>query len=234
MFSLPSVGAFAVLGGAEIVVDRDRAATDEVLRHHLLGSALGLLLQQRGALVLHASAVEVQGRAVVLMGPAGRGKSTLAAHLHLHGCGFVADDVTVVDLSGATPRVCCGPPRLRLPPDAAAPLRLPQDAQSRTGLADGKLELSVEPAPGGPPGLGAVLALAAVGAPTAAPLSAARGLAELMSHVYRIDWYGPQLQTRHFDRCARLSEAVAVHRLGVSRSPRGLGQAAQQVMALLG
>ena len=44
------------------------------VRAYLLGTAIGALLHQRGLLPLHASAVEVNGRAVAFIAPAGHGK----------------------------------------------------------------------------------------------------------------------------------------------------------------
>lgn len=66
------------------------------LRQALLGAGLGLLLHQRGCLVLHASAVCAGGSAVLLLGHKGHGKSTTAAALCMRGHRLVADDVVSV------------------------------------------------------------------------------------------------------------------------------------------
>ncbi|HLO76284.1 MAG TPA: hypothetical protein VK196_07495 [Magnetospirillum sp.] len=52
-------------------------------------------------LPLHASCVEIGGRAVALAGESGAGKSTLAAALTLRGHKMLANGVTVVDTARA-------------------------------------------------------------------------------------------------------------------------------------
>jgi hypothetical protein len=88
--------------------------------HAILGSlsereaALGFILSVLpfalplfGLEPLHASAVLVHDGALLLMGPAGAGKSTLAASLVNLGVGFLADDASAVD---EDLRVWPGPP----------------------------------------------------------------------------------------------------------------------------
>jgi hypothetical protein len=60
---------------------------------YLSGPILGLVLRLRGALALHASAVQIGAGAVGFVGTHGSGKSTLAAALVHAGCPFVTDDV---------------------------------------------------------------------------------------------------------------------------------------------
>lgn len=65
------------------------------------GSGFGLLMHQHGRCIMHGSAVEVGGRAVLFCGPSGAGKSTLAAAMAARGFGHVADDQCVLSgLSG--------------------------------------------------------------------------------------------------------------------------------------
>jgi hypothetical protein len=86
-----------------IVVD-SRGDDAELLEHRIASSALCTLLAMRGDLVLHASAVEVDGRAVVFCGPTLRGKSTLARALGEFGCRVLGEDgiAIALDEDGAT------------------------------------------------------------------------------------------------------------------------------------
>lgn len=80
-----------------------------------------LTVAWRGMLPLHACTVELDGRAVLIAGLAGAGKSTLAAGLIARGARFVADDLSVVTgHAGSGPRVPCGRPTMRLHADIAA------------------------------------------------------------------------------------------------------------------
>lgn len=60
---------------------------------YLTGPVLGFLLRLRGALALHASAVQIGRGALLMIGPRGAGKSTSAAALARRGCPVIADDV---------------------------------------------------------------------------------------------------------------------------------------------
>ena len=56
--------------------------TVEDMATYLVGPILGYLLRLRNQLVLHASAIVAEGRAIALMGGPGAGKSTTAAAFH--------------------------------------------------------------------------------------------------------------------------------------------------------
>lgn len=82
----------------------------------LLTTPMLLLAAINGKASLHASCVEIGGRAVAIAAPGGSGKTTLAGALLRRGHGLLAEDVTIVDESG---RVLPGPDLLRLRPDVA-------------------------------------------------------------------------------------------------------------------
>ena len=112
---LPGIGRYRVADGSAITIEPEDGVPERNVRLYLLGSAFGALLHQRGALPLHANAVEVAGRAVAFMGESGSGKSTLAAWFHDHGYRVIADDVCVIGFGdGDVPIAYPGLPRLRL------------------------------------------------------------------------------------------------------------------------
>lgn len=76
------------------------------LAHGLLAAEMAMNLQvalgYRRHLLLHASAVERDGRALVMTGASGAGKSTLAALLGARGWRFMGDEFVLLDLAGRT------------------------------------------------------------------------------------------------------------------------------------
>ncbi len=76
-----------------------------------MGSSAGLRKTQQDRIV-HASAVALAGRAVLICGASGSGKSALALELISRGCGLIADDRTVLRLQDGVPVAAC-PPAIR-------------------------------------------------------------------------------------------------------------------------
>ena len=77
--------------------------TRATLRHILLDQVLPLSLAASGEIVLHAAAVSCEDHTIVVCGPAGVGKSTLAAALCRLGHSVLADDgVLVRQIQGVT------------------------------------------------------------------------------------------------------------------------------------
>ncbi len=90
------VAVYLVTGGRRVTIAREAAATDDDVRAFLLASVFGALLHQRHDLVLHGSAIDWKGEAVVFLGPSGVGKSTLAAAFRQRGHAVLTDDLCVV------------------------------------------------------------------------------------------------------------------------------------------
>ncbi|MFZ2403630.1 MAG: hypothetical protein WAW41_00725 [Methylobacter sp.] len=123
LLSIPRIARLRVNNGQEIVVETESSEADAV--PFLLGTGFGILLHQRGTLVLHASAVSFDERAIALCGPRGVGKSTLSAALCQAGCGFISDDVSAVNFeSNGNPVVFPDSRRHRLWGDAIERLSL--------------------------------------------------------------------------------------------------------------
>jgi hypothetical protein len=116
-----NVGAFRIRDGEEIVVEPCPGADAAVVRLSLLGPALGVLLHQRGLLVLHASSVVMDG-AVAFLGESEWGKSTTAAALYRAGWPLVADDLLAVDLRSGSPVVPAAFPQVKLWPESVEAL----------------------------------------------------------------------------------------------------------------
>ena len=113
--SIEAIARYAITDGSQIMIDREPDVPDANVRLYLLGSAMGILLHQRGLLPLHANAVEIEGKAYAFTGASGAGKSTLATWFHDHAYRIIADDVCAISFdSNQQPFVEPGLPRLRL------------------------------------------------------------------------------------------------------------------------
>ena len=93
------VARYLVEEGRRVTIARERTATDEEVALFLLGPVMGALLQQRGDLVLHGSAIVAADSGVAFLGVAGTGKSTLAAAFSRRGHRVLADDHCVLRAS---------------------------------------------------------------------------------------------------------------------------------------
>jgi hypothetical protein len=101
-FYLYGAGVFVLApGGERVLLHLDPAHEDGWdWRRYLIGQVLPFAALLHGLEVFHASAVEIGGSAVLLLGGSGLGKSTLALNMHLGGTGFLADDSVAVELAG--------------------------------------------------------------------------------------------------------------------------------------
>ena len=96
LLKVDGIARYLVSGGRRITIARDPGADDDDVRVFLLGSVFGALLHQRDDLVLHGSAIEWEGGAVVFLGHSGVGKSTLASAFRKKGHAILTDDLCVV------------------------------------------------------------------------------------------------------------------------------------------
>jgi hypothetical protein len=96
LLTLPEIGRFCATEGKTLDLEPTAGTDPADAVPFLLGTGLGALLYQRGALILHAAAVERDGAAIAICGKSGMGKSTLAAALCQSGCALVSDDLTVI------------------------------------------------------------------------------------------------------------------------------------------
>ena len=119
LLSVDNVARYHVTNGNRIVVEPSPDANQQAVRLFLLGSACGALLQQRGLVPIHASVMEMGGRAVMFCGPSAMGKSTLAMTLYNRGYRMLADDVCAVRLDETgLPLAIPGYPQFKLWADA--------------------------------------------------------------------------------------------------------------------
>lgn len=96
---VPNLIRILIRDGREMVIATECGSDEAEGLVFVVSNAFGILLQQRGGImVLHASAVVVNGQALAFCGPSGVGKSTLAAALCHLGHALASDDMCAVVL----------------------------------------------------------------------------------------------------------------------------------------
>ncbi len=193
----------------EIVVDSEN---EPFARQCVVGPGLGVALHRRGRLVLHGSAVDVGGRAVVLLGHKGAGKSTTAAALLTRGHALLTDDLVVLLPDADGPLCAPGPTQMKLWPASAEAFGLDGEVRPfMEGLAKGVwfgARAAREAAP-----VEAVCVLAWGDDVEVEALSGPAAFGAAFEHVYAPRFLGAPAGTSLVAPVARLCGQVAVLRL---------------------
>src|SRR4029079_11072076 len=114
---------------ADFVISLDRQTVrctpapgipDDLIAVLYSNQVVPLVMGCNGDLVLHGSAVVIDGRAIAFLGPSRRGKSTLAAGFAKAGYPFLTDDGLILDRDGEDYLVRPRAPSLRLCSDSEA------------------------------------------------------------------------------------------------------------------
>jgi energy-coupling factor transporter ATP-binding protein EcfA2 len=100
LFYIKNVAHYYVKNGNLIIIDPDENNDYNSIKIYLVATAIGILLLQRGMIPIHGSSVVIDDHCVILTGECGSGKSTLCSAMRKIGYKFMADDISVVTLSG--------------------------------------------------------------------------------------------------------------------------------------
>ena len=228
------VATFHLINGSRIVVDAHAEGDPSAIRLFLLGPVMALLLHQRKMLVLHASAVIVDGNVIAFAGEKGEGKSTLAGAMNAAGHPLFCDDVLAIDLRDSD-RIVAYPafPQLKLLPDSAEQIglsaidlpRVHPDCEKRAARIDGQCTpqaLSVK----------RIYIIQTAEQEAIERLSPQNRLVELVRHSY----LAPLLETTgesadHFRQVVLLANHVEIFALKRTRDLGRLRQTVEQVVA---
>lgn len=209
------------------------------LRHLLLDQVLPLTLSQSGRFVLHASAVHVpRFGTIAFAGPAGAGKSTLAAALAMRGCPLVSDDSVLVAFEEPTILALPGYPGVRLWRDSSRGLRLEGHRATAVAHYTRKQRLTGASLPfrqlASP--LRVIFVLGRGRSQTHASrtrrLTARDALVSLVRYTYVLDVQDRRQLARIFSDLASIAARVPVARLDVRHAGASLTRAAGEVLAL--
>ncbi len=193
----------------------------------LIGQVLPLAATLRGLEVFHAAGVVLDGRAQMLCGAAGAGKTSLAAHLVLGGADLLSDDVVALD-----ERLMAHPGtavlRLR-EPEAGRVTTAPTSRLGARDEADGRVRIAataaVEPRP-----LSALHLLERTPDGAAIEPLEHPSPTELLGSTFNLSVQTPTRLIRQLDLCARLAREVPIFRVRV-RPGQDAGELASELTA---
>lgn len=205
------------------------------VEHLHLNQVLPLALSRQGRLVLHASAVEIDGAGVAFIGESGRGKSTLAASFATTGARFLTDDGLQLDWQGGLCRITPSHPSVRLWEDSqealisqAVALAPAVDFTPKARLLAGDgLAFCDQQQP-----LRRVYFLGDGTAPslTIEPVRPAEALMELVKNSFLLDIEQKELLAWHFDEMVRLAELPIYYRLDYPRRYQDLPRVREAII----
>ncbi|MCA1662349.1 MAG: hypothetical protein LC648_09455 [Novosphingobium sp.] len=213
--------------GEGVTVDAPDDADPRDLDLWLHGSVHAAVAAINGLLPIHASAVVSNGRVHAVSGPAGAGKSTLAAGLGNAGLPLFCDDTLILDVSGEGPVECLpGHKRLKLWPEGVA----------LAGAAAGQLVARDYPKHFAEPAAGsveAVLPLAEIvflepgERPELCPIAAGERIARLQDDHYTAKLFaqaGGLSRRERFAQLARIAARVPMRRFARPFDPARFGE----------
>lgn len=90
-------GFFSIKNGNEIIVQTNAGVEEHKLAAYILGMGFAFLFTQRGFSALHCTALDVNGRGVLISGISGSGKSTTALSLIQRGHKYLVDDIAMIN-----------------------------------------------------------------------------------------------------------------------------------------
>jgi hypothetical protein len=192
-----------------------------------MGPVIAFVLRLRGITCLHASAIAVDDRAIVLFGLAGAGKSTTAAAFALSGFSVLSDDVAVLADQGERFLVQPGYPRVNLWPDSVRTLFGSGDALPRITPTWDKRYLALDRAgrrfQSEPLSMGAIYILgereAELTVPVIEDLAGHEAFTTLVANTYVNYLLDSDMRAREFDVLGRVLAGVPIRRVRPTADP---------------
>ena len=193
------------------------------MRHQLIDQLLPRAVAYRGRLLLHAGAVVIEGRTILVVGESGWGKSTLVAALHAQGHPLLTDDCVLLHSKDTHAYALGTYPSLRLLPDTLA--RVMADSQQNP-LSEGQNKHRVGVLPAPLDGLDApVAAVYLLQAPcpnartvSTTLLSPGQACIEIMKHSFQLDVSDRAQHTRQLGDAAAVATRVPAFELSYPRN----------------
>jgi hypothetical protein len=247
LLRFPTFGEFEVdSGGREVTCRAGSKGRADTLRHLFLDQVFPLILNLRGQDALHATAVLTPLGVCAFMGPAGTGKSTLAASFMHTGYPVLSDDCFAIEQRAEKAFALPAYPGVRVWTDSREAVFGKGTAgstvahyTSKARVTDGCGNFPTTPQP-----LVCIYVLAneeqpgAEGSPDSrensvviGPMPPREALMALIRCAFRLDVNDKQMVARQFRSLHRLSQMVPVRRLHNPRNFSSLGAVRKAVLS---
>ena len=205
------------------ITQRSAETDDATLEHLLIDQVLPRYLAHEGLLSLHASALIIDGKCVLILGKSGAGKSTLSGFLAMRGHTLLSDDCTLVELDAGHALATPTYPSLRLLPDsiealypAGTDMRPMAHYSSKQRVIP---QFSENPLPTLP--IDGLFVLDNTGdrpdRATLTPMSAAETCLALLRHSFQLDPGDKARMTAHLRMCSQIARNLPACRLDYPR-----------------
>lgn len=233
------LGSFAIERG-RITYSAEPGVPDELIRLCVIGRVFATVLHLSGTACLHGGAVDLAGKGLAFLAPAGTGKSTLVRALVRSGAKHVADDSIPIE-PGDPPILRPGVPAVRLRKYRVGEVQQASAEESgghplaaalahKYGVAVEHAEMLAQ----APVPLDAVYLLspAAADAPSSATRTQLDGttatlalLSNARGGALAAQSWAPEL----LERCAQITNGATVYRLDIARDLTRLPEAVAQI-----
>jgi|GEM_PF-1063615 len=209
-----SIGSFHIFRGQEITVMPDPSVAIEIIQRFIKTAVLAVAMYQRGLAVLHANAIVIDGKAIILCGDSGCGKSTLCAGLHSHGHHLLADDIVVCHQNGAGFQVYPGVQEFKLWPDSLVLLGVDHENLPRVSTTMQKRVFTVEKGIYREPAVLSAIYILELGEEDAVyPVAPLTATMELIKNSYGIRLLQGLNAKEHFKRTMSIAQAIPLRKL---------------------
>jgi len=210
---------------------------------NLLNFVMSASLTLQGEETLHSTVLEIDGRAVGLLGLSGAGKSTLAAFLISRGADLITDDMLRVKFAGGSLLAYAGPYRLKLLDEPGTGFLPGAVADGFFNSLSGKIMVQPrttvprhrEPTP--------LAALFHLGHPEDQPVAEAVSRTRLggvdlarviISSTMDTRYARPDRLARQIEFAARVAEVLPVYELHYPRSVEAMDDVAAEIRRVIG
>ncbi|TDG37687.1 hypothetical protein EZJ43_00920 [Pedobacter changchengzhani] len=124
LLRLPNIGRYLVENGTSVTIQPDDCALIGDVKNYVLTAIFGALSCQRNFLPMHGGAILVDGKAYLILGNSGVGKSTLLSSLNQMGYKVITDDISNIKIVNGQPVLYPSFPRIMIWKDTLAKMQI--------------------------------------------------------------------------------------------------------------